>query len=32
LPYGASDTKTGKIVRRDTSVSFGTFAPLVAEK
>lgn len=31
LPYGASNTKTGKFPRTDTSVSLGTFVPLVVE-
>jgi len=31
LPYGASNTKTGKFTRTDTSVSLGTFVPFVVE-
>jgi hypothetical protein len=32
LPYGASNTKTGKFPRTDTRVSLATFVPLVVEK
>ena len=31
LSYSASKTKTGKFPRTDTSVSLGTFVPLVVE-